>query len=64
MVIESSPNSILEEIIDKRLQKDWKNIIKKYNGVVQNYRMIFKGSYEHSEFPRGHSRKPRIIAGE
>ena len=31
------------QIIDRRLQMKWKNIIKKYNTVVQNYRMISSG---------------------
>jgi hypothetical protein len=31
------------QIIDRRLQKKWKGIIKRYNTVVQNYRMISNG---------------------
>jgi len=31
------------QIVDRRLQKDWKQVIKRYNTVVQNYRMISDG---------------------
>jgi hypothetical protein len=31
------------QIVDRRLQKDWKRVIKKYRTVVQNYRMISEG---------------------
>jgi len=31
------------QIVDRRLQKDWRSVIKRYNTVVQNYRMISKG---------------------
>jgi len=31
------------QIIDRRLHRNWKDLIKKYNTVVQNYRMISKG---------------------
>lgn len=31
------------QIIDRRLQKDWKDTIKKYRSVVQNYRMVSFG---------------------
>ena len=31
------------QMVDRRLQKDWKQIIKKYQSVVQNYRMISFG---------------------
>lgn len=31
------------QLIDKRLRKDWKDISKRYNTVVQNYRMISNG---------------------
>jgi hypothetical protein len=31
------------QIIDRRLQKNWKTLIEKYNTVVQNYRMITNG---------------------
>lgn len=30
-------------IVDRRVQKDWKEIINQYNSVVQNYRMISQG---------------------
>ncbi len=31
------------QIVDSRLQKDWRNLIGRYNTVVQNYRMISDG---------------------
>lgn len=31
------------QIVDRRLQKDWKRVIKSYKTVVQNYRMISDG---------------------
>jgi hypothetical protein len=31
------------QIVDRRLQKDWKQVIKGYKTVVQNYRMISDG---------------------
>ena len=31
------------QIIDRRVQKNWKSVMKKYQTVVQNYRMISKG---------------------
>jgi hypothetical protein len=31
------------QIIDRRVQKNWKSLMKKYHTVVQNYRMISKG---------------------
>ncbi len=31
------------QIVDRRLHKDWKSVIKRYNTVVQNYRMISDG---------------------
>ena len=31
------------QIIDRRLRKDWRDMIKRYNTVVQNYRMISNG---------------------
>lgn len=31
------------QIIDRRLQKNWKSLIKKYHTIVQNYRMISDG---------------------
>lgn len=31
------------QIVDRRLQKDWKQVIKSYKTVVQNYRMISDG---------------------
>jgi hypothetical protein len=31
------------QIVDRRLQKDWKRVIKRYKTVVQNYRMISDG---------------------
>ncbi len=31
------------QIIDRRVQKNWKSVMKKYHTVVQNYRMISKG---------------------
>lgn len=31
------------QIVDRRLQRDWKEVLAKYNTVVQNYRMISRG---------------------
>lgn len=31
------------QIVDRRLQKNWRSVIKRYNTVVQNYRMISNG---------------------
>lgn len=31
------------QIVDRRLQKDWNRVIKRYKTVVQNYRMISDG---------------------
>jgi hypothetical protein len=31
------------QIVDRRFQKNWKSVIKRYNTVVQNYRMISNG---------------------
>ena len=31
------------QIVDRRLQKDWRSVINQYNTVVQNYRMISNG---------------------
>ena len=31
------------QIIDRRLQKDWKDLIERYHSVVQNYRMVSFG---------------------
>ncbi len=31
------------QIVDRRLQKDWNRVIKRYKTVVQNYRMISEG---------------------
>ncbi|NNG06919.1 MAG: hypothetical protein HKM90_04230 [Desulfobacteraceae bacterium] len=37
-------NSLPEvQIVDRRLQKNWRSVINRYNTVVQNYRMISNG---------------------
>lgn len=44
MVFNPKDSSLPEvQIIDRRLQKNWRDIIKKYQTVVQDYRMISRG---------------------